>query len=339
MYSKELSQENKKLFIREYYNQDSYLEAKETVFNKTRIYEEEFKRDLCQMSVEQIDEMLSGQRYCSLSYIETCVSVMRKYCNFCMNDGKSALHSYFNHFESDLFSKRNLKKYLQENECQKYITIEDLEKYCHILQSYDNGDITSGLLYCLFYGMKAADLYHFTLTDMNIEERSIRTSDGSLIQNLDQGIIDTLLRVYRQTKMIDGKGSVSIYSPFPNGVFKCKPYMTEKKGLDITYDIFYTFIYNLMKRSKDSIAKIVGNEKITPDSIYISGFLYFVKKCCERDGVSFDMLTSERHIKLNMCETLCRYGIEYGYLKEKEINMKTGARLRDLLKKAGTLYG
>lgn len=338
MYNRKSSQENKKLFIKDYYKENSYLDAKATIFKKVASSEEKYQKDLCLMSVEQLDEMLREQQFASLSYLETCVSVMRKYCGFCMNDINSSIKTYFNHFESDLFSRKNLKKYIISDESEKYISRDMLEQYCHILAGYDNGDITSGLLRCLFLGMKAADIFNLTKKDIDFNNKRIHISKSRVISDVEEETLELLQRIYKQTQMADGKGNVNIFSPFSDGIFKCKPYAVEKQGIDITFDVFYTFLYNLMKRSKDSIAALVGNSKITPDSVYISGFIYYVKKCCERDGRSFQMLTDEKHIKMNMCETLCKYGMEYGYIREKEVNLKTGAKLRDILKRAGNLY-
>lgn len=161
--------ERKNKFILDTYSSPGFSY---TVFNKTAVYEERDRVDLCEMSVERVQLILNDNFGTQQNYMNSVKSVVRSYCRWCEDHGISINHELTQNIQTDVASK--MKKSMVTSPYH-------LKTVLDIAFDRPNKQTTDCLYRCYYWmafaGLRAIDAMNVRIHDVDFDRMCIVYQD------------------------------------------------------------------------------------------------------------------------------------------------------------------
>jgi len=288
------SKELKQKFI-DQYSEDEKM-AFDIVFKKLEAFEEQLNKDLCNLDINEIVNLLHNINANSIESIAGILSVLTTYTDFCITEGYTS--SKINNYKQ--FSDRKmLGKYINQpvNE-NKYLKDK---KELQLLKNICGNAQDEVLLALLWEGImgthKFDEIRNLKIEDVDFNNNEIHISGKrERIIKVEIETIESIKDAIEEKYYIENSLEQKELLNTPYVVRPIKDKKTNKKLTSIA-----------IKNRINRISSLYENPYITPINIYKSGMIYYIKK----------IMQNKRFEKFNEVPSymlrpiLERYGIRY----------------------------
>lgn len=140
--------ERKNKFLYEQYPNEATRTTYGSLLSKISVYEEDYKKDLCDFSPSEATELMFGLRKTTKNARTTAYSIINKYVEWCMLESQNYSKTGFNSFKFlDMDDDKFVHKLAQE---MSYYTRDEMYQICDMLFNY----IDKAIICLLFEGVK-----------------------------------------------------------------------------------------------------------------------------------------------------------------------------------------
>lgn len=271
------------------------VEAYGRVFKTSEVIEDKYNTDLCDFTLEQIEELMVYRKPSTKASARTVGRMITKYINWSIDNEYSSLKYNPLNVSSDYFYS-----FVPEEKTQ-YLTVDQVEEVVDYLIN-DQDSVIVSLLFNGVQGKQASEIRNLTKGDVDFKGKRLRVKDDKTeeyrIIDFKDDRLDTLSqikRAYKDTEYIK-KNNEMEYNPHVKDTIEMPshqetPYIvktgkTQKKhyGERATQYTVYNRID--MIRTLEGLHEL--SDKLTTKNIVRSGMIYEAKRLLETEGGELD---------------------------------------------------
>lgn len=273
--------------------------SNESVLNVVDEYEFLINKSIYDMNMPELKGLISQFKNSSINVIETNISILRSYVDFCIKKG------LVYHMENRLtfFSKDDLEEFVSQQAIDfRYITREQLKEYQNNLYN-----VQDKLIIALpYFGARGRTQEDGTLEEVinltvDSNSENVKYNILQLVKNngefreiiVPQELMNLILKVLDEDCYVDNNGMITKNERFGNRSIKVnriKNTVFRVPGKDK----FQYFESNLINSRMNRIQEWVNNEYITITNLYYSGMISMAKEILEKgEEIDYDTICEQ----------------------------------------------
>jgi hypothetical protein len=268
------------------------------VFQISHATETQLDKDIYEFNDQQLRSLIGSYKNGSLTAVQSVVSVLKKYLDFCVNHGYIRINLL-----QDLSGYNDYIEFVDKTaQKNKYISKAELENIVGHCSNYQDAIIPV----LMFYGIKGEDCseaINLKHTHINKMENKIYIEGRDQWIDVDDFCMDILINAMEETQYNKSNGDENvtmksrIYNIYPTD------YVLKVAARDNGNEPIKPI--NLTSRL-NRIKELWGNPYLTLTSIWYSGMLEMAKNIQKEKNIT--ELEKEDYIKINE-----RFGFSAGY--------------------------
>ena len=254
---------------------------------KSRELEEEKGKDLCNFNYEDLDELFYSFRVKSMTAIQSNASIIRKYLDFCIEQGYN--ETMINIAEVfDSFLGKNIEKYINKvADKKKILSYDEVWELCDMCVNAQDA-VVFALLFEGVKGENLKELSNLRVDDVDFENKTLTVDrDGENVLKISDRTMELIKEAINQEIYSKGNGgeflSETVRS-FEYPLYDSK-YVIRVAGRDRDEEVqANTIISRIMK-----VRKWYGNEFVTATNMWLSGMIYELQKIKDTENRDLDI--------------------------------------------------
>lgn len=278
-------------------NEENTAKTYRRVLEKASKLEEEWDKDICEFSYDELDKLLGFLDAGSINSVQVQHSVLRQYIRFADE------HHYANPLTLsyiDMFKVEDFNKYVNKIRTKKQIL--DIEDILDIAEEVDKveGNMQDVcpivLIFSGAWGTNLEELINFKKDDLDEENYKIKlTTDkgNERTIDVDPELFRIIVDASNEVEYVKGNGQNLEKMKFTHFELLDTPYVLKNvKRRDTQIKISPQSV----RQRIDKIKKFWGNEYINPTSILKSGMIAYARKYMEENNLEKLQTEDYQHI-------------------------------------------
>lgn len=276
-----------------------------SLFERSRPFEEELNKDICNFTTSEAENMLRTNDYVSIESIIVAVSGYKTYCDWCVTQG--LVNDSQNHFAE--FSRERLSGMINRiKRDSMIISRETLLEWCNQLPNPRDQFLLIGLFEGIS-GKNFCELLNIRESDIDIENNTINIKDRGVL-NFSYELCKTAIDSINTTN----------YFSMTNGMLKTVKFIDSDYVIKEYPNVYSTSEFQKGRRIYMAIKRAVsflGAEYMYPNNFKDSGVIHMIKTKSNEFG-----MTQNEYIKTHIHDIQKQYNMKS--LRPAVIEMKYG---------------
>lgn len=270
------NEDQKLRYLRNCNYAETTIETIKIIFKSTSRVEEYYKKDLCEFTQAEVNDLLTSIGNKSRAYLKGVCVYLENYYNWCLSEGlvTDVVNKYSPVFVTNVINEIVPKELLYD----KYFTKAKLLEYIDNIHDITNKFIA----YALYLGISTEELVYIKIDDLNTNDKTLYLSKTNRNIRVDDNFV-RIMREANKAEFYNEDGSFIALDKL--GLYGYRESEYVLKHMNRTKENNQPLTRPMILKRLKTIKEQSGNDFLTAPTLYKNGLInYIIERFKEEKG-------------------------------------------------------